>query len=217
MKEAGFAGSNIKIGKVSIAEDRARLEAVREVVGDDFLIMADANQAFSLPEARRRAEVLSETGVYWFEEPLPADDLGGHRELARYSQVPLAVGESLYSLSQFKDYLYQNAASVLQADVARVGGITPWLKIAHLAEAFNVPICPHFLMELHLSLVCAVENAPILEFIPQLDEVTLSPIKIKDGRAQAPQDPGVGIDWNWDVIRNQIVEGTYHVFRAGDE
>ncbi|MBT4624451.1 MAG: mandelate racemase/muconate lactonizing enzyme family protein [Verrucomicrobia bacterium] len=212
IKEAGFAGSKIKVGKPSIAEDRARLLAVREAVGDDFMIMVDANQSFSLAEALRRAKIFAEANIHWFEEPMSADDVGAHCELARHSSVPIAVGESLYSLSQFKDYLTHGAASIIQADVARIGGITPWLKAAHLAEAFNVPICPHFLMELHVSLVCAVPNAPMLEYIPQLDEVTHNPMVIREGHGIPSDEPGTGIDWNWDIVRARIVEGTHHQF-----
>lgn len=211
MQDKGFAGAKLKIGKPSIAGDRRRLDAVRHAVGDDFLIMVDANQSFDLAEAMRRADMLAEFGVHWFEEPLPADDVGGHAALARHSRVPIAVGESLYSLRQFKDYLHQGAASVVQADVARVGGITPWLKIAHLAEAYSTPICPHFLMELHVSLVCAVPNAPMLEYIPQLEAITTARVDIRDGAAHAPMTPGIGIDWDWDVIRDQSVEGTHHI------
>jgi L-alanine-DL-glutamate epimerase-like enolase superfamily enzyme len=141
---------------------------------------------------------------------MPADDVGAHARLARHSRVPIAVGESMYSLSQFKDYLEQGAASIVQADVARIGGITPWLKAAHLAEAFSVPVCPHFLMELHVSLVCAVPNAPMLEYIPQLDAITTSRLEIRDGRAHPPETPGLGIDWDWGVIRKRIVPGTQH-------
>jgi L-alanine-DL-glutamate epimerase-like enolase superfamily enzyme len=82
------------------------------------------------------------------------------------TQIPIAVGASMYSLSQFKDYLQNDACSIVQVDVGRIGGITPWLKVAHLAEAFNVPVCPHFLMEIHLPLCCAVPNSRWLEFIP---------------------------------------------------
>ncbi len=208
MKARGFAGAKIKIGKPSIAEDRARLAAVRDAVGEDFRIMVDANQAFDLAEALRRADMLADYGVHWFEEPMPADNVGAHAELARRSRVPIAVGESMYSLSQFKDYLQQGAASIIQADVARIGGITPWLKAAHLAEGFGVTICPHFLMELHVSLVCAVPNAPVLEYIPQLDAITTSRLDICDGIARPPGAPGIGIEWNWDVIRGCIVPGT---------
>ena len=214
MQAAGFTGAKLKIGKPSLADDRSRLAAVRGAVGDDFRIMVDANQAFTLAEALRRADMLADLGIHWFEEPMPADDVGAHRELARQSRVPIAVGESLYSLSQFKDYLEQGACSVVQADVARVGGITPWLKIAALAEAFNVPICPHFLMELHVSLVCAVPNAPTLEYIPQLDDVTLSSLEIRDGQAFPPSEPGIGIAWDWDAIEGRVVVGARHRFEA---
>ena len=215
MKARGFTGAKLKIGKPSIAEDRARLAKVRAAVGEDFRIMVDANQAFDLAEAMRRADMLAETRVDWFEEPMPADNVGAHARLARHSRVPVAVGESMYSQAQFKDYLEQGAASIVQADVARVGGITPWLKIAHMAEGFNVAICPHFLMELHVSLVCAVPNAPFLEYIPQLDAITMSRLDIRDGRAHPPDSPGLGIAWDWTAIRARIVPGTHHVFGKG--
>lgn len=196
----GFAGSKIKIGRPHLSEDRARLAAVRDAVGPAYEIMTDANQAFSLPEAMRRAVVLEEYGIAWFEEPMPADDVGAHTSLAASTRVPVAVGESMYSLSQFKDYLSQGACSIVQVDVARIGGITPWLKVAHLAEAYNVPICPHFLMELHLGLVCAVQNAHWLEYIPQLDLITQQSIQIENGQALASDTPGLGIDWDQGAI-----------------
>lgn len=207
MRERGFIGSKFKIGKPTATEDRARLAAVREALGDDYRILTDANQCFALSEALIRADMLAELDVGWFEEPLPADDVGAHATLAGRSRVPVAVGESLYSISQFKDYLQQGACSIVQVDVARIGGITPWLKVAHLAEAFNVSVCPHFLMELHVSLVCAVPNAPILEYIPQLDEITVSRIQIDNGRASPPSTPGIGIDWDRPAIKARSAAG----------
>lgn len=207
MKEAGFTGAKIKVGKPGIDEDRRRLRAVRDAVGDDFRIMVDANQSFDLAEAIRRAHMMADIGIHWFEEPMRADDVSAHKVLARQSAVPIAVGESMYSLSQFKDYLQTGACHIVQADVARVGGITPWLKIAHLAEAFNVPICPHFLMELHVALVCAVPNAPTLEYIPQLDTVTLKPMTVREGSAIPSDDPGLGIVWDWEAIERLAVPG----------
>lgn len=114
MKAAGFAGSKIRIGRPHLAEDDARLAAVRSAVGDAFHIFTDVNQGFTLHQAMMRADMLARHGVGWFEEPLPADDVGAHATLARHSRVPIAVGESLYSLSQFKDYLAQGATSVIQ-------------------------------------------------------------------------------------------------------
>lgn len=201
MQADGFAGSKIKIGKPTVAEDRERLAAVREAVGDKYQILVDANQSFSLSEAIRRADMLAQLGIGWFEEPMPADDVGAHVALSQRSLVPIAVGESLYSISQFKDYMQQGGCTIVQVDVARIGGITPWLKVAHMAEAFNMSVCPHFLMELHVSLVCAVPNAPMLEYIPQLDDITTAQLDIRDGRAHPSDSPGLGIEWDWSAIR----------------
>jgi L-alanine-DL-glutamate epimerase-like enolase superfamily enzyme len=88
----------------------------------------------------------------------------------------------------------------VQADVARIGGITPWLKVAHLAETFNIDICPHFLMEIHVSLTAAVPNARWVEWIPQLEPITTSRMTVKDGYAIPPASPGIGIDWDWQAI-----------------
>ncbi len=203
----GFAGSKIKIGRPHLSEDRARLAAVRAAVGPSYEIMVDANQAFSRAEATRRARMLEAFDIGWFEEPMPADNVLEHARLAASTSVPIAVGESMYSISQFKDYLVSGGASIVQVDVARIGGITPWMKVAHMAEAFGVPVCPHFLMELHASLVCAIPNAPWLEYIPQLDTITNSGLRIENGRAWPSEVPGLGIDWNWDAIDDARVDG----------
>lgn len=199
-KERGMQGVKVKIGRPRPAEDAARLAAVREAVGDDLDIMVDANQTFSLSEALRRTRDLERLGIAWFEEPLPADDVDGHRRLAAATTVPLAVGESLYSAGQFREYLCHGAASIIQADVARIGGITPWLKVAHLAESFNVPVAPHFLMELHVSLAAGVAAGSYVEHIPQLRSVTRSEIRIEGCRAVPPDTPGLGIEWDLDAL-----------------
>lgn len=200
-----FAGAKLKVGKPRAQEDYERLAAVREAVGESFDIMTDANQAFTAPEAIRRARLFEPLDIFWFEEPLPADDISGHRRLADATSIPVAVGESMYAVAQFKEYLHRGAASVIQVDVARIGGITPWLKVAHLAEAYNVKVAPHFLMELHLPLVCAVPNGMYLEYIPQLRAVTTSEIRLHEGLAFASDEPGLGISWNRDAIEDRRV------------
>ncbi|WP_374398355.1 mandelate racemase/muconate lactonizing enzyme family protein [Tabrizicola sp.] len=208
VKAQGFAGSKVKVGKPHLAEDRARLSAVRAAVGDDFRLMVDANQAFHYHEALLRARMLAEVGISWFEEPMPADDLTGHARLAEQSAVPIAVGESLYSPGQFADYMQARACSIVQVDVGRVGGITPWLKVAHMAEAMNLAVCPHFLMELHVSLVCAIPNSWMLEYIPQLDPITQTRLDIRNGLAHPPEAPGLGIGWDEAAIARQVVPGS---------
>lgn len=200
-REEGFHGVKIKIGKASVKEDVRRVAAVREALGDDLELMTDCNQVFAVDEAVRRAQALLPFDLAWMEEPLPADDLDGHIRLAASTSIPVAVGESIYGIRHFRDYLQHRACSVVQVDCARIGGITPWLKTAHLAEAFNVAVAPHFLMELHVSLACAVSNGRWVEYIPQLDEITTSRLRIEKGEALAPLEPGLGIAWDWEAIR----------------
>jgi L-alanine-DL-glutamate epimerase-like enolase superfamily enzyme len=164
-------------------------------------IMVDANQSMTHTQAKRWARVLEQADVYWFEEPMPAEDLTGHALLAAATSVPIAVGESIYALSHFREYLAAGAAGIIQVDAARIGGITPWLKTAHLAEAFNVKVAPHFLMELHVSLAAAIPNALYVEYIPQLRAVMTREVAIKDGYALAPSEPGLGIAWDRDAIK----------------
>lgn len=125
--------------------------------------------------------------------------------LARSTSLPIAVGESMYALQHFREYLQREACSIVQVDVGRIGGITPWLKVAHLAESFNVAVCPHFLMELHVSLTAAVPAARWVEYIPQLDGVTRTGLRIEEGYAHAPEAPGNGIDWDWTAIDARAV------------
>jgi L-alanine-DL-glutamate epimerase-like enolase superfamily enzyme len=209
-KARGFGGTKIKVGRPHLAEDIARIAAVREQVGPAWDIMIDANQGFRLDEAIRRARHYEALDIAWFEEPIHADDVAAHRRLAASTSMPIAVGESMYSISQFKDYMQAGACSIVQVDVGRIGGITPWLKVAHMAEAFNMPVCPHFLMELHVALCCAVPNSRWLEYIPQLDLVTSAPMKIENGRAIPSDEPGLGIAWDLAALERHVVHRAQH-------
>jgi len=151
-------------------------------------------------------EVFAESDmILKVKEPLPAEDIDGHAELAAVAAMPIAVGESLYHLSHFREYLQRRACSIVQVDCARTGGITPWLKVAHVAESFNVAVCPHFLMELHVSLTAAVPNGAWVEYIPQLDSITTSRLTIDDGYAVPPATPGLGIEWDFSAIDRTAV------------
>ncbi|GAA2563618.1 mandelate racemase/muconate lactonizing enzyme family protein [Winogradskya consettensis] len=202
---AGWPGIKMKVGR-SPAQDAERLAAVRAATGPDFDIMLDANQSLTASDAIRRARLLEPYDPYWFEEPLPAEDVAGHAAVAAATSIPVAVGESMYSAGQFAEYLRRGAAGVVQVDVARIGGITPWLKVAHLAETANVTVCPHFLMELHVSLCCAIPNSRYLEHIPQLRAITHDEIEVADGHALAPTAPGLGISWDRDAIDDRRVQ-----------
>ena len=204
-KELGFYGAKFKVGKPHVAQDVERISAVREAVGSNWDIMVDANQSLTVDESIRRAKNFEPFYLAWIEEPLPAEDVDGHIRLSQSTSIPIAVGESMYSMAHFKEYMQKGACSIVQVDVARIGGITPWLKVAHTAESFNMPVCPHFLMELHVSLVCAVQNNRWLEYIPQLDDITTKGLEIINGVAIAPKEPGLGIAWDWDKLNTRRI------------
>lgn len=209
-KAAGFGGCKLKIGR-PLHEDVRRISAVREAVGPGFEIFTDANQRFNVDEAIRRARAYEPLDIGWFEEPLTADDISGHSRLVSQTSIPIAIGESLYSHLHFREYLERHACSIVQVDVGRIGGITPWLKVAHMAEAFNIAVCPHFLMELHVALCAAVPNARWVEYIPQLDELTTEGMQIRDGHAIPSSAPGLGIEWDFAAIARMTVEGSHSV------
>jgi L-alanine-DL-glutamate epimerase-like enolase superfamily enzyme len=205
---AGFRGTKIKVGKDDPAEDVERIAAVREVLGPNRTLMVDANERFTSAEAIRRARMWEPYNLFWFEEPLPAEDLLGHAALRAHTSIPIALGESLFTRFQFRDYIATGGASIVQPDACRCGGITEWLKIAHLADCHNMQVSPHFVMELHLPLVSAITNSLFVEYIPSLNPVLTRPLELKDGCFTPSEEPGLGIPFDWQKLKS---------FRVNDE
>jgi L-alanine-DL-glutamate epimerase-like enolase superfamily enzyme len=202
---AGFRGTKIKVGKDDPAEDTERIAAVREVLGPHRNLMVDANERFTAAEATKRARMWEPYNLFWFEEPLPAEDIMGHATVRAHTSIPIAIGESLFSRFQFRDYVASGGASILQADVCRCGGITEWLKIAHMADCHNIQVSPHFVMELHLPLVAAIPNGLFVEYIPSLDPVLTEPLKLEDGYFRVGDAPGLGVNLDWEKLKKYEV------------
>src|SRR5690606_15324447 len=114
--------------------DVERIKAVREAIGDSVKLMVDANMRWTASEAIARSRAFEPFDLFWFEEPIEADDVGAHAALSRHTSIPVAVGESLYNRFAFKEYLAQEAATILQPDVGRVGGVTEWMRVANMAR-----------------------------------------------------------------------------------
>lgn len=199
--DAGFRGTKIKVGKDDPVEDTERIAAVRDVLGPHRNLMVDANERFTASEAIKRAHMWEPYNLFWFEEPLPAEDLLGHATLRAHTSIPIAIGESLFSRFQFRDYIATGGVSILQPDACRCGGITEWLKIAHMADCHNMQISPHFVMELHLPLVAAIPNGLFVEYIPSLDPVLTEPLHLTDGCFHINEEPGLGIPIDWDRLQ----------------
>lgn len=173
--------------------------------------MLDANQCFSLDEAKRRVAAFREYEPRWIEEPLAAEDVEGHAHLRRATTIPVAVGEILYSKHQFLDYRRQSAVDILKPDVARVGGVTEWMKIVHRVKAWSPRLAPHYLSELAVHLLCSVPNGLILEDVTGGSlaalGISLSKLNCRDGAAYLTEDiPGHGIRLNWDALKQLEVK-----------
>jgi L-alanine-DL-glutamate epimerase-like enolase superfamily enzyme len=193
----GYRTVKIKIGKDDIEEDIERIRKVQEKIGSRGTVLVDLNQKWSTADALKNAPRLDSLRLGWIEEPIACHDVPGHAALRRAIGTPIALGESLYSKHQFLDYLRADAVDVVQADVAFVGGITEWLKIAHLAHCFGKQVAPHYMMELSLQLLCGVQNAFMLENVVggSLTELGLleEPIVVSNALAAPSPRPGHGI------------------------
>jgi len=207
-KAEGFRAFKVKVGKPDIAEDVERLTKVREVIGS-LPLMVDANQGWGPELAPRRINGLRGLDLTWVEEPLLSDDISAHATLRTQIETPIGVGENIYTLYQFRDYLVGGAVDFVQADLIRVGGITPYLEIAALARAFGRPMAPHFMMELSAHVLCAVPNAFIAEDVEGGSLSALgalrNPVRITDGHYTPSDAPGLGFDFDRDYMEEHRV------------
>jgi L-alanine-DL-glutamate epimerase-like enolase superfamily enzyme len=186
--EQGFRGVKIKVGAPTLAEDVARIRAARAAIGDEALLMVDANQVFTVAEALRRGRVYEELGCYWFEEPVRADDTDGLAELASALAIPIASGENNFGKRQFRALFERRAVDIVQPDLRRAGGVTECLEIGALADAFNIPYASHG-GGVHLHVLAALPNTLFLESGVLADG---SPARLVDGCYVLPEEPGFG-------------------------
>lgn len=193
----GYEAVKIKVGKEDPGEDVERVGAVRALIGQKRRLMLDANQAWTASEATTRTRMLELHRPYWIEEPLISDDVLGHARLRAAVSTAIAVGENIHSRFEMATYVQLGAVDIVQADVVRIGGITEWLKVAHMADAFNLKVAPHFVLELSGSLLCAVPNALVLEDVEggSLTELGVleEPMPVKNGYWSPTRCPGHGI------------------------
>jgi L-alanine-DL-glutamate epimerase-like enolase superfamily enzyme len=191
--ERGIGGIKLKVGQPDRALDIRRVEAVRKHLGDAVPIMVDANQQWDRPTAQRMCRIFEDFNLVWIEEPLDAYDHEGHAALAAQFDTPIATGEMLTSAAEHFDLIRHRAADYLMPDAPRVGGITPFLKIAAQAEHAGLMLGPHFAMELHVHLAAAYPTEPWVEHFDWLEPLFNERLAIQDGRIIVPTRPGLGV------------------------
>jgi L-alanine-DL-glutamate epimerase-like enolase superfamily enzyme len=194
----GFRAIKMKVGRERLGEDVARVKAMRGHLGEEFPLMVDANMKWTVDQAIRAARALQPFDLTWIEEPTIPDDPAGHARIVRDGGVPIAAGENLRTLWEFKQYIAAEAVTYPEPDVTNCGGVTPFMKIARLAEAFNLPVTTHGAHDVTVHLLAACPNRSFLEAHGfGLERYIAEPLRIEEGFAIAPDRPGHGIAFDW--------------------
>ena len=174
-REEGYRAMKLRFGwgptdgALGMQRNADLVRAVREAVGDEIDVMADAYMGWTLDYAKRMLPLLEPFHLRWLEEAVIPDDVHGYAELRSRSQIPIAGGEHEFTLYGFRDLLEARALDYIQFDTNRVGGITQARKIAALAEAYSVPVIPHAGQMHNYHIVMASLNSPMAEYFPVVD------------------------------------------------
>jgi L-alanine-DL-glutamate epimerase-like enolase superfamily enzyme len=197
--DEGYTALKMKVGKPDPQEDYRRVQAVRQAVGNDVILMVDVNQKWDLMTAEVWGKKLEDFNLTWLEEPLHPDDVRAHRLLREKISIPIALGEHVYTTQAFRDYIEQSAVDLIQVDVTRVGGITPWMEVAAMANVYGLRVCPHAgdMTQVHQHLVKAIPNSWYLEVVPVwTEDLFKHQARFDRGMSRTPTAPGASTDFN---------------------
>ncbi len=200
--DKGFDAVKLKVGKLDASEDARRMKAVRHAVGDEIDILLDANGGWpDAPTAIAAMRRLEEFRPFWIEEPVRADNLAAMARIAEALDTPVATGELEATRWAFHQMTELKAADILQPDATVCGGVSEWLKIAHMAAAMDLPVAPHYNWDIHSQLSATIPNHCITEYfvresgVKLFDELLANPIYPDKGILTPRTGPGFGIEY----------------------
>ena len=189
---SGFRAVKLRIGLAKVADDVARVRAVRDAIGPDVGLLVDANQAFTPKHAIALARRLESFELVWLEEPVVTHDMLGSSEVRAATQIPIAAGETEYTRYGMRDLLQTRAADVLMPDLQRIGGYTEMHKSAAGAAMFDVPVSTHFFTEHSLAFAGATQQCVSVEHIDWFAPLFNEEVDLVDGQLRIPDRPGTG-------------------------
>jgi L-alanine-DL-glutamate epimerase-like enolase superfamily enzyme len=170
-----------------------RIRRIREAIGPDVRLMCDINQRWSVAEAFSIGARLEPYRLHWLEDVTACDDYAGLARVAAKLTTPIAGGEYVYGLAPFRHMLEARSVDIPMIDLVRVGGITQWMKVAGMAEAYNLPVVSHLIPEVHVHLIAAVPNGHIVEYMPWTRALFEDPPLPVKGEMAVSAKPGLGL------------------------
>jgi L-alanine-DL-glutamate epimerase-like enolase superfamily enzyme len=194
--ELGFGAMKVRVGSQDAAADERRVAEVRRAVGPDVTLMADANQGWTREHAIETGRRLRQHGLYWLEEPVPAEDHASLRPVAEATGIPIATGETWFGMLETQEGLDAGGVSVLMPDLERIGGVTGWLRAAAAARAAGAKVSPHLFPEVCVHLMCAQPDDHLLEWVPWYEDLFEGAPAVREGRLEPGDGPGLGFDFN---------------------
>jgi mandelate racemase len=202
--EGGFKAVKVRLGYATVAEDIAVVRAVRRAVGESITLMSDYNQALPPPEAEARARALDGEGLAWIEEPVRFDDYAGCARVAAAVATPIQIGENCWGTHDMQKALDAHACDFFMPDLAKIGGVSGWLRAAALAEPIGLPVSTHLFPEVSVHLMCVTPTAHWLEYMDWANPILAEPLEIRDGSAIVPERPGNGMRWNEEAVARYL-------------
>lgn len=208
--DQGFKAIKLRVGQ-GVDKDIACVREVRRAVGSEIKIMVDVNQGYSDLEAMKIIKAYEKEDLYWLEEPVPHEKLATMARLRGMSFVNIAAGENEFTLFDFKRVLDSGAVDIIQPDTCKIGGISEMRKIAVLAESHQIEVAPHIIgssiaLAAGLQFIGTIPNGGMIEWDASpnnlfRDSIVLAPFELKDGQIKIPDRPGIGVDINYDFLK----------------
>ena len=194
--EQGFRAMKLRMGaEDSPAKEVERLRVLRDAVGPDIDLMVDINQGWDVNQSISIGRALEQFNLYWLEDPTHHLDYNGLARIAAALDTPLAAGEYVYGLAPFAHLIERQSIDIVMVDLLRAGGLTPFMKAAHLAEANNLPVVSHLAPEILCHALAAVPNGLYLEHMPWSFGLFKEVPAVENGQFVLPQKPGLGLEF----------------------
>ena len=187
-------------GNPTPADEIRRVRTVREAIGPDITLMCDINQRWRPEQAIDIGSRVEDVGLFWLEDVTTADDFQGLARVTAALNTPIAGGEYLYGIAPFRQMIEARSVDIVMVDIVRAGGVTPWMKIAGIAQAFNLPIVSHVMPEILVHLVAACPNGLTVEYMPWMLALYEETPAVENCEMILPDKPGLGLKFDENAI-----------------